>query len=285
MLCWASISCAFRLHFKSSTSPIGTSNTVEPVTTRLSTHHTTTKMTSRDCWGRETPTLDDGKDWIRKRLRWARLDRIDQTEVRWCWVHRLTVIPEVNQVDSQGELSFIQLRRIFISSFSNFRWSTSHLNSSQTSPSVSARSSFVRNTNYNSSTMSGQSVASSNISQAGDVRNSYRKPYLGWRSQEKLNQPRTAHERWILIFSLTFLALNNLLFFQIGIFFDVAKAIRSTTEDAAAHCNAWDSVFDQRGDVSYRALCERSDESRIAKPLGQPEYKVGGLTWITLGDL
>ncbi|XP_070506580.1 serine-rich adhesin for platelets isoform X5 [Chironomus tepperi] len=73
------------------------------------------------------------------------------------------------------------------------RWSTSHLNSSQTSPSVSARSSFVRNTAY-ASTMSGQSVVSS-TSQASEIRNSFRKPYLGWRSQEKLNQPRTAHER------------------------------------------------------------------------------------------
>ncbi|KAG5683086.1 hypothetical protein PVAND_012389 [Polypedilum vanderplanki] len=73
------------------------------------------------------------------------------------------------------------------------RWSTSHLNSSQTSPSVSARSSFVRNTAY-ASTMSGQSNVSS-VSQTSDIRNSFRKPYLGWRSQEKLNQPRTAHER------------------------------------------------------------------------------------------
>ncbi|CAG9803512.1 unnamed protein product [Chironomus riparius] len=73
------------------------------------------------------------------------------------------------------------------------RWSTSHLNSSQTSPSVSARSSFVRNAAY-ASTTSGQSVVSS-TSQASEIRNSFRKPYLGWRSQEKLNQPRTAHER------------------------------------------------------------------------------------------
>jgi len=80
-----------------------------------------------------------------------------------------------------------------MNSYLSTRWSTSHLNSSQTSPSVSARSSFVRNTAY-ASTMSGQSVVSS-TSQASEIRNSFRKPYLGWRSQEKLNQPRTAHER------------------------------------------------------------------------------------------
>ncbi|XP_046801186.1 uncharacterized protein LOC124418458 isoform X2 [Lucilia cuprina] len=67
------------------------------------------------------------------------------------------------------------------------RWSTSHLNSSQTSPSVSQRGSFSRGGPINSSFMSvnsGHSV----------IRNSMRQPYLGWRSQEKLSQ-RTAHER------------------------------------------------------------------------------------------
>ncbi|XP_065356440.1 serine-rich adhesin for platelets [Calliphora vicina] len=67
------------------------------------------------------------------------------------------------------------------------RWSTSHLNSSQTSPSVSQRGSFSRGGPINSSFMSvnsGHSV----------IRNSMRQPYMGWRSQEKLSQ-RTAHER------------------------------------------------------------------------------------------
>ncbi|XP_073823439.1 uncharacterized protein isoform X3 [Musca autumnalis] len=67
------------------------------------------------------------------------------------------------------------------------RWSTSHLNSSQTSPSVSQRGSFSRGGPINSSFISvnsGHSV----------IRNSMRQPYLGWRSQEKLSQ-RTAHER------------------------------------------------------------------------------------------
>ncbi|XP_061388089.1 uncharacterized protein LOC133323147 [Musca vetustissima] len=67
------------------------------------------------------------------------------------------------------------------------RWSTSHLNSSHTSPSVSQRGSFSRGGPINSSFMSvnsGHSV----------IRNSMRQPYLGWRSQEKLSQ-RTAHER------------------------------------------------------------------------------------------
>lgn len=67
------------------------------------------------------------------------------------------------------------------------RWSTSHLNSSQTSPSVSQRGSFSRGGPIYSSFISvnsGHSV----------IRNSMRQPYLGWRSQEKLSQ-RTAHER------------------------------------------------------------------------------------------
>ncbi|KAH8355725.1 hypothetical protein KR084_006612 [Drosophila pseudotakahashii] len=67
------------------------------------------------------------------------------------------------------------------------RWSTSHLNSFQTSPSVSQRGSFARGAPINSSFMS---VASS----SGMLRNSYRQPYLGWRSTEKLSQ-RTPHER------------------------------------------------------------------------------------------
>ncbi|XP_059220631.1 serine-rich adhesin for platelets isoform X3 [Stomoxys calcitrans] len=68
------------------------------------------------------------------------------------------------------------------------RWSTSHLNSSQTSPSVSQRGSFSRGGPINSSFISVNSGHSSVI------RNSMRQPYLGWRSQEKLSQ-RTAHER------------------------------------------------------------------------------------------
>ncbi|XP_067620301.1 platelet binding protein GspB isoform X1 [Eurosta solidaginis] len=68
------------------------------------------------------------------------------------------------------------------------RWSTSHLNSSQTSPSVSQRGSFTRGGPINSSFIS---VASG---QNNVIRSSYRQPYLGWRSQEKLSQ-RTPHER------------------------------------------------------------------------------------------
>ncbi|XP_052855050.1 uncharacterized protein LOC128263826 isoform X6 [Drosophila gunungcola] len=67
------------------------------------------------------------------------------------------------------------------------RWSTSHLNSTQTSPSVSQRESFARGAPINSSFMS---VSSS----SGVLRKSYRQPYLGWRSTEKLSQ-RTPHER------------------------------------------------------------------------------------------
>ncbi|XP_055300136.1 uncharacterized protein LOC129567351 isoform X2 [Sitodiplosis mosellana] len=64
------------------------------------------------------------------------------------------------------------------------RWSTSHLNSSQTSPSASTRGSFSRG-GPNASILSNQS----------SIRGSFRQPYLGWRSQEKLSQPRTPHER------------------------------------------------------------------------------------------
>lgn len=70
------------------------------------------------------------------------------------------------------------------------RWSTSHLNSSQTSPSASTRCSFSRG-GPNSSIISNQSYISGNQS----IRGSFRQPYLGWRSQEKLSQPRTPHER------------------------------------------------------------------------------------------
>lgn len=68
------------------------------------------------------------------------------------------------------------------------RWSTSHLNSNQTSPSASTHGSFSRG-GPNASILSNQSYANNSI------RGSFRQPYLGWRSQEKLSQPRTPHER------------------------------------------------------------------------------------------
>ncbi|XP_017854130.1 uncharacterized protein LOC108607683 isoform X2 [Drosophila busckii] len=74
------------------------------------------------------------------------------------------------------------------------RWSTSHLNSTQTSPSVSQRGSFARGAPINSSFMSVASGSSSAGGPGGVLRNSYRQPYLGWRSTEKLSQ-RTPHER------------------------------------------------------------------------------------------
>lgn len=67
------------------------------------------------------------------------------------------------------------------------RWSTSHLNSSLTSPSASTRGSFSRGGVLTSSTLSGASAYS--------ARSSIRQPYLGWRSQEKLDNPRTPGER------------------------------------------------------------------------------------------
>ncbi|KAL9706286.1 hypothetical protein quinque_009804 [Culex quinquefasciatus] len=81
------------------------------------------------------------------------------------------------------------------------RWSTSHLNSNQTSPSVSTRGSFTRG-GLNASVISGYSTASTTVGATaaaggapGTIRNSFRQPYLGWRSQEKLSQPRTPAER------------------------------------------------------------------------------------------
>lgn len=85
------------------------------------------------------------------------------------------------------------------------RWSTSHLNSNQTSPSVSTRGSFTRG-GLNASVISGYSTASTTAGATGvpvggnsAIRNSFRQPYLGWRSQEKLAQPRTPAERYVLI--------------------------------------------------------------------------------------
>ncbi|XP_022919273.1 serine-rich adhesin for platelets [Onthophagus taurus] len=67
------------------------------------------------------------------------------------------------------------------------RWSTSKLNSTASSPCASTRSSFnARGHQPNGS-----------ISPSSSLRNSfsYRQPYLGWRSQERLNRPRTPAER------------------------------------------------------------------------------------------
>lgn len=82
------------------------------------------------------------------------------------------------------------------------RWSTSHLNSNQTSPSVSTRGSFTRG-GLNASVISGYSTASAATGAnhgngSSTIRNSFRQPYLGWRSQEKLSQPRTPAERYAL---------------------------------------------------------------------------------------
>lgn len=77
------------------------------------------------------------------------------------------------------------------------RWSTSHLNSSQTSPNASTRGSFSRGGTPNASMMSSSSSGPNPhiITSGGGVRSSFRQPYMGWRSQEKLSQPRTPSER------------------------------------------------------------------------------------------
>lgn len=64
------------------------------------------------------------------------------------------------------------------------RWSTSKLNSTASSPCASTRSSFnVKQPNGSISPCSARSSFS------------YRQPYLGWRSQERLSRPRTPAER------------------------------------------------------------------------------------------
>lgn len=78
------------------------------------------------------------------------------------------------------------------------RWSTSHLNSTQTSPSVSQRGSFSRGGTPNSSMMSSGSAPPTNGGAPNAQRSSFRQPYMGWRSQEKLSQPRTPSERYVL---------------------------------------------------------------------------------------
>lgn len=65
------------------------------------------------------------------------------------------------------------------------RWSTSKLNSTASSPCASIRSSFNTPRQHNGS-ISPSSIRSSF---------SYRQPYMGWRSQERLNKPRTPAER------------------------------------------------------------------------------------------
>lgn len=64
------------------------------------------------------------------------------------------------------------------------RWSTSKINSTASSPCASTRSSF--NTKQPNGNISPCSIRSSF---------NYRQPYMGWRSQERLNRPRTPAER------------------------------------------------------------------------------------------
>lgn len=78
------------------------------------------------------------------------------------------------------------------------RWSTSHLNSSQTSPGASTRGSFTRGA-LNASNISGHSNISTGTTN-NSIRSSFRQPYMGWRSQEKLSQPRTPAERFVFFF-------------------------------------------------------------------------------------
>ncbi|XP_066159299.1 serine-rich adhesin for platelets isoform X1 [Euwallacea fornicatus] len=65
------------------------------------------------------------------------------------------------------------------------RWSTSKLNSTASSPCQSTRSSFNQGRQPNGSISPSSARSSFN----------YRQPYLGWRSQERLNRPRTPAER------------------------------------------------------------------------------------------
>ncbi|XP_050746354.1 uncharacterized protein LOC108035588 isoform X9 [Drosophila biarmipes] len=69
---------------------------------------------------------------------------------------------------------------------SALRWSTLHLSSTHTSPCVSQRGSFARGSYINSSFMT--------VASRSGLRNSYRQPYFGWRSTEKLTH-WTPHER------------------------------------------------------------------------------------------
>ncbi|XP_030755529.1 uncharacterized protein LOC115881940 isoform X3 [Sitophilus oryzae] len=66
------------------------------------------------------------------------------------------------------------------------RWSTSKLNSTASSPCQSTRSSFNQGRQPVNGSISPSSARSSF---------SYRQPYMGWRSQERLNRPRTPAER------------------------------------------------------------------------------------------
>ncbi|XP_060527330.1 uncharacterized protein LOC132702599 isoform X2 [Cylas formicarius] len=66
------------------------------------------------------------------------------------------------------------------------RWSTSKLNSTASSPCQSTRSSFNTGSRQPNGSISPSSVRSSF---------SYRQPYMGWRSQERLSRPRTPAER------------------------------------------------------------------------------------------
>ena len=88
------------------------------------------------------------------------------------------------------------------------RWSTSKLNSTYTaasSPCPSTRSSFSYHNNYrNSNNSMSQNQTFSGFSSSARSSFNERKPYLGWRSQERLNlqnnnkMPRTPSERLAL---------------------------------------------------------------------------------------
>lgn len=99
---------------------------------------------------------------------------------RWTGTHSKT--PSLSSLGSNNQSPLILSPPPQTQPF--VRWSTSKLNSTASSPCASIRNSF--NTRQPNGSVSPLSVRSSF---------SYRQPYLGWRSQERLTRPRTPAER------------------------------------------------------------------------------------------
>lgn len=101
-------------------------------------------------------------------------------EARWSGVGNKTI--SLNSLTSSSQpqhpISSVPSNQPFV------RWSTSKINSTASSPCASTRSSFnTKQPNGNVSPSSTRSTFS------------YRQPYMGWRSHERLNRPRTPAER------------------------------------------------------------------------------------------
>lgn len=138
------------------------------------------------------------------------------------------------------------------------RWSTSKINSVASSPCASTRSSFIAKQPNGS--ISPSSIRSSF---------SYRQPYMGWRSQERLNRPKTPAER--LASSILSSQLSNDTRIQCP---QDNPEIQSSIKEVTSAIVHYVSGLrpDETRDHSYESQETASQKSSAASPRGSQKF-------------